>query len=647
MGWFAALMGLTVAAALMCRWRSARPSGKRTPAAPHAVAQSAGEALREAFGERAFWLLTLGYFVCGFQVVFIGAHLPSYVIDKGLTANTGMLALALIGLFNIFGTYGFGLAGGRWSKKKLLAAIYFARSIIIVLFLLAPLSHLSVAVFAAAMGLLWLGTVPLTNGLVAQIFGVKYLAMLSGFVFFSHQLGSFLGVWLGGFIFDRTGAYDIVWMISIALGVLAALVNLPVDERPLARLSTATHDEGRTTRPHRRRRGARLLRRRLGLQGLPQAGGRHRLRQPALLLQLTMIPETLPGPHDRAPVIAAPMFLVSGPHLVIEACKAGVAGTFPTLNARPIEVLDEWLTQINAELGAAMAANPSAAIAPYGVNLILHHSNTRLAQDFELVVKHKVPFVITSLGHPGEVVKAVHAYGGVVFSDVIHAYHAKKAIAAGVDGIVCVAAGAGGHAGTQSPFSLVREIREFWDGALVLGGAISDGASVRAAEVMGADFAYLGTRFIATRESMATDDYKQMLLDCSGEGHRLHAGHHRHPCQLPLAEPGAGRLQKEMLGSTDAKEDFGSGAKAWRDTWSAGHGVATIHDVPTTAELVARLAAEYRAACAAGQSGARLEPVFERSCWEISSGFDGPRSPKMRRRMPPAMARQSGNSVAT
>ena len=177
-----------------------------------------------------------------------------------------------------------------------------------------------------------------------------------------------------------------------------------------------------------------------------------------------MIPNIFKG-RMSVPVIAAPMFLVSGPHLVIEACKAGVAGTFPTLNARPIEVLDEWLTQINAELGAALAANPSAAIAPYGVNLILHHSNKRLEQDFALVVKHKVPFVITSLGHPGEVVKAVHAYGGVVFSDVIHAYHARKAIAAGVDGIVCVAAGAGGHAGTQSPFSLVREIREFWDGA--------------------------------------------------------------------------------------------------------------------------------------------------------------------------------------
>ncbi len=310
-----------------------------------------------------------------------------------------------------------------------------------------------------------------------------------------------------------------------------------------------------------------------------------------------MIPKLFQG-RMTVPVIAAPMFLVSGPHLVIAACKAGVAGTFPTLNARPIEVLDEWLTQINAELGAAMAAYPSAAIAPYGVNLILHHSNTRLAQDFELVVKHKVPFVITSLGHPGEVVKAVHSYGGVVFSDVIHAYHAKKAIAAGVDGIVCVAGGAGGHAGTQSAFSLVREIREFWDGPLVLGGAISDGASVRAAEVMGADFAYLGTRFIATQESMATADYKQMILECTAKDivyTPAITGTNANFLWPSLEKAG---YTREMLGSTDAKEDFGSGAKAWRDTWSAGHGVATIHDVPPTAVLVARLAAEYRAACA-------------------------------------------------
>ncbi len=310
-----------------------------------------------------------------------------------------------------------------------------------------------------------------------------------------------------------------------------------------------------------------------------------------------MIPKLFQG-RMTAPVIAAPMFLVSGPHLVIEACKAGIAGTFPTLNARPIEVLDEWLTQINAELGAAMAADPQAPIAPYGVNLILHHSNKRLEQDFELVVKHKVPFVITSLGHPGEVVKAVHAYGGVVFSDVIHAYHAKKAIAAGVDGIVAVGSGAGGHAGTQNPFSLVREIREFWDGALVLGGAISDGASVRAAEVMGADFAYMGTRFIATQESMATPEYKQMICDTTVKDvvyTSAITGTLANFLWPSLEQAG---YTRESLTEGGGTEDFSTGSKAWRDTWSAGHGVATIHDIPTTTELAARLAAEYRAACA-------------------------------------------------
>jgi predicted MFS family arabinose efflux permease len=236
LGWYGALIGLAVAGAMMIPLafgnREVRPE-----TGGHVVPQSTTEALREAFSHRGFWLLTLGFFVCGFQVVFIGAHLPSYVLDKGLPADVGMLALALIGLFNIFGTYGFGQLGGRWSKKKLLAVIYLARSVVIVGFLAAPLSSWSVGLFAAAMGFLWLGTVPLTNGLVAQIFGVRYLAMLSGFVFFSHQVGSFLGVWLGGLVFDKTGAYDIVWMISIALGVLAALVNLPVDERPMARLA--------------------------------------------------------------------------------------------------------------------------------------------------------------------------------------------------------------------------------------------------------------------------------------------------------------------------------------------------------------------------------------------------------------------------
>jgi nitronate monooxygenase len=306
-----------------------------------------------------------------------------------------------------------------------------------------------------------------------------------------------------------------------------------------------------------------------------------------------MVPKLFKG-RMTVPVIAAPMFLVSGPRLVIETCKAGIVGTFPALNARPAETLDAWLTEIATELNATQANHP----APYGVNLILHPSNPRLKEDFALLVKHQVPLVITSLGHPGEVVKAVHGYGGVVFSDVIHAHHARKAIEAGVDGIVCVASGAGGHAGTQNPFSLVREIREFWSGALVLGGAISDGASVRAAEVMGADFAYMGTRFIATRESMAVDAFKQMILACTAKDivyTPVITGTHANFLWPSLEKAG---YQKEKLNSPDPGLTFGSNIKAWRDAWSAGHGVATIHASPSTAELAARLAAEYRAACA-------------------------------------------------
>lgn len=307
----------------------------------------------------------------------------------------------------------------------------------------------------------------------------------------------------------------------------------------------------------------------------------------------------------RLPVIAAPMFLVSGPHLVSAACRSGIAASFPALNARPIEILDEWLTQIEADVGACAAANPLGTCAPYGVNLILHASNTRLKQDFDLVVRHEVPFVITSLGHPGEIVQAVHAYGGLVFSDVIHAYHAAKAIEAGVDGIICIASGAGGHAGTQSAFSLVREIREFWDGVLILGGAISDGYAVRAAEVLGADLAYMGTRFIATRESMAADGYKQMLVQ-SGARDIVYtdavSGTMANFMGPSLVQAG---YAKERLGSpAGTRHSFADEAKAWRDVWSAGHGVATIHDVPTVAALADRLAAEYRAACELPMSAA-------------------------------------------
>ncbi len=309
----------------------------------------------------------------------------------------------------------------------------------------------------------------------------------------------------------------------------------------------------------------------------------------------------------RLPAIAAPMFLVSGPELVSETCKAGVAGSFPALNARTSAQLDGWLGEIDAALAAARAADPAAAIAPYGINLILHASNPRVAPDLELICRHRVPFVITSLGHPGEVVKAVHAYGGLVFSDVIHAYHAKKAMAAGVDGIIAVSAGAGGHAGTQSAFSLVREIREFWDGTLILGGAISDGYAVRAAEVLGADLAYLGTRFIATRESNAQQAYKQMLIECTAEDvvYTDAISGTNANFLWPSLEALGHRREELVQGVGKGKlKALADEAKAWRDVWSAGHGVATIHDAPPVHELCDRLAAEYRAACALPPSAA-------------------------------------------
>ncbi len=309
----------------------------------------------------------------------------------------------------------------------------------------------------------------------------------------------------------------------------------------------------------------------------------------------------------RLPAIAAPMFLVSGPELVSETCKAGVAGSFPALNARTSAQLDGWLGEIDAALAAARAADPGAAIAPYGINLILHASNPRVAPDLALICRHRVPFVITSLGHPGEVVKAVHAYGGLVFSDVIHAYHAKKAMAAGVDGIIAVSAGAGGHAGTQSAFSLVREIREFWDGTLILGGAISDGYAVRAAEVLGADLAYLGTRFIATRESNAQQAYKQMLIECTAEDvvYTDAISGTNANFLWPSLEALGHRREELVQGVGKGKlKALADEAKAWRDVWSAGHGVATIHDAPPVRELCDRLAAEYRAACALPPSAA-------------------------------------------
>lgn len=232
MGWFGTLLVFAAAAFLIMPFGSALTRGLAAGAAT--AGQTAGEAIREAMRDRSFLLLTAGYFVCGFQVVFIGVHLPTYLLDKGLSGNVGMTALALIGLFNIFGTYAVGHLGTRYPKRYLLAGIYTARSVAIACFLLAPLTPMSVYIFAAVMGVLWLSTVPPTNAIVAQIFGVRFLGMLSGVVFFSHQVGSFLGVWLGGKLFDATGSYDLVWLICIGLGVVSALLNLPVDERSLA-----------------------------------------------------------------------------------------------------------------------------------------------------------------------------------------------------------------------------------------------------------------------------------------------------------------------------------------------------------------------------------------------------------------------------
>lgn len=292
------------------------------------------------------------------------------------------------------------------------------------------------------------------------------------------------------------------------------------------------------------------------------------------------------------PAIVAPMFLVSGPELVLAACRAGVAASFPSLNARPVATLDQWLGDLNSSL--------TGSDAPYGVNLILHHSNTRLEEDVALIARHRVPFVITSLGNPARVAELVHGYGGLVFSDVIHAYHARKAIAAGVDGIICVGAGAGGHAGTQNPFALVREIREFWDGTLILGGAINDGFGIRAAETLGADFAYMGTRFIATRESRAQDAYKSMLVESHASDIVYTPAVSGTPANFIKASLDQAGFTPERLASpATASHDFAAGeqeARAWRDVWSAGHGVSGIHDVPPVAELVARLAEEYRAA---------------------------------------------------
>jgi nitronate monooxygenase len=302
----------------------------------------------------------------------------------------------------------------------------------------------------------------------------------------------------------------------------------------------------------------------------------------------------------RIPVVGAPMFLVSGPDLVIAQCKAGVLGSFPALNARPQELLDTWLTQIEEALAAHRTAHPDAIVAPYAVNLIVNPANKRLDADLDTCVRHKVPVVITSLGAPTALAKRVHEYGGVVFHDVIRVRYAEKALEAGVDGLILVCSGAGGHAGRINPFALTNEVRRFYDGPLILAGSMSDGGDVLAAQAMGCDAAYFGTRFIATRESMAPDHYKQMVVDSTAEDivytpyfSGVHGSYLKpsirnaglDPDNLPAAPPEGVKYR-----SRDERP------KTWKEIFGAGQGVGSIDAILPAAEVVGRMVREYEAA---------------------------------------------------
>ena len=293
------------------------------------------------------------------------------------------------------------------------------------------------------------------------------------------------------------------------------------------------------------------------------------------------------------PVICAPMFIISNPDLVIAQCKSGVIGSFPALNARPKELLDEWLTRIKAEL----AADPSAA--PFAVNQIIHPSNERLEHDMALCVKHEVPLIITSLSAPTQIVPHVHAYGGKVFHDVISVRHAEKALEAGVDGLILVCAGAGGHAGTLSPFALVGEIRKFYDGPIALSGSITNGQAILAAQAMGADFAYIGTRFIATQEANAVEAYKQAIVDSAAKDvvyTPYFTGVHGNYLTRSIVAAGLDPANLPVKDKTAMSFGGARDAKAWKDIWGAGQGVGTIDDVLPAGELITRLKQEYRSA---------------------------------------------------
>jgi nitronate monooxygenase len=300
------------------------------------------------------------------------------------------------------------------------------------------------------------------------------------------------------------------------------------------------------------------------------------------------------------PVIGSPLFIISNPKLVIEQCKAGIIGSMPALNARPASQLDEWLAEISETLAAYDRANPGKPAAPFAINQIVHKSNDRLEHDMEMVVKYKVPVVITSLGARTDVNDAIHSYGGVVLHDIINNFFARKAVEKGADGLIAVAAGAGGHAGVKSPFALIQEIREWFDGPLALSGSIATGGAVLAAQAMGADFAYIGSAFIATDEARASDDYKQAIVDGNSDDivySSLFTGVHGNYLKPSVRAAG---LDPDNLPESDpSKMNFGADRdkpKAWKEIWGCGQGIGAVHEVLPAGELVARLRREYEAA---------------------------------------------------
>ncbi len=297
------------------------------------------------------------------------------------------------------------------------------------------------------------------------------------------------------------------------------------------------------------------------------------------------------------PIIGSPLFIISNPKLVIAQCKAGVVGSMPALNARPASQLDEWLHEITETLAAYNKANPDRPAAPFAINQIVHKSNDRLDHDMAMAAKYKVPIIITSLGARAEVNEAVHAWGGVVLHDIINNTFARKAIEKGADGLIAVAAGAGGHAGTKSPFALVQEIRQWFDGPVALSGSIATGGAVLAAQAMGADFAYIGSAFIATQEARASDAYKQAIVDCNSDDiiySNLFTGVHGNYLRPSIVAAG---LDPENLPESDpTKMNFGGGEgakKAWKDIWGCGQGIGAVTSVTSTADLVGRLRREY------------------------------------------------------